>query len=470
MDLKILEFLTLIIGIYMAWNIGANDVANAISTSVGSKALTLKKAILIAAILEFIGAYFLGGNVSKTIQSGIVNPDIFFNDYFIFVLGMLSALLATSLWLNLASYLKMPVSTTHAIVGAIVGFGAVVGGAKAVHWNLVTKIALSWVITPLISGIISYYIFTFLQKKILYNLSPLRATKKLVPIFIFFTFFVFMQSLVFSNLTNLKIPISTNLAFLFVIFLAALIALISFFLIKKIKLDTCHVVLHNPGQVLSLEKAQKHLLRLKLISKGDIKIKTSKILDDVNEMLKDAKEKTKFSEMSKEYIKVEKIFGYLQVISLCLIAFAHGSNDVANAIGPVSAIVQTINLKSVNFNGSIPPWILLLGAFGIVLGLATWGYRVVETIGHKITALTPSRGFSAEFGAATTILIASKLSLPISTTHALVGSVLGVGLAKGLSSLNLKMLKDIVVSWIITLPISAFLSILVFYLLKLIFY
>jgi phosphate/sulfate permease len=470
MDLKILEFLTLIIGIYMAWNIGANDIANAISTSVGSKALTLKKAIFVAAIFEFLGAYYLGGNVSKTIQSGIVNPEIFFNDYFIFILGMISALLATSLWLNLASYLKMPVSTTHAIVGAIVGFGAIVGGTSAVNWNLVFKIALSWIVTPCVSGIISYYIFIFLQRKILYSLSPLKATKKLVPILIFFTFFVFMQSLIFSNLTNLKIPLSIHFAFLLVIALALLIAFISFFLIKKIKLDSCHIVLHHPQQVLSLEKAQKHLLRLKLNSKGNTQIKASKVLDDVNEMLEDVKEKTKFSEMSKEYLKVEKIFGYLQVFSVCLIAFAHGSNDVANAIGPVSAIIQTINLKSVNFNSYIPSWILFLGASGIVLGLATWGYRVVETIGHKITALTPSRGFAAEFGAATTILIASKLSLPISTTHALVGSVLGVGLAKGISSLNLRILKDIVLSWIITLPISAFLSILVFYLLKLIFY
>ncbi|NGX55867.1 MAG: Low-affinity inorganic phosphate transporter 1 [Candidatus Anoxychlamydiales bacterium] len=470
MELKILEFLTLIVGIYMAWNIGANDVANAISTSVGSKALTLKKAVIIAALLEFFGAYFLGGNVSQTIQSGIVNPDVFKNDYLIFILGMMSALLATGLWLNFASYLRMPVSTTHAIIGAVVGFGSVIGGVHAVNWTLVLQIALSWIITPAISGVISYYIFIFLQRKILYSLSPLKATKKIVPILVFFTIFVFLQSLIFSKITNLKLPFSTSFAFIIVLILALAIAVISYFLINKIKIDSCHVVLHHPNQVLSLEKAHKHLLRLKLSSKGDTKEKVSKITNEVNEMLSDIKEKTKFSEMSKEYLKVEKVFGFLQIISLSLIAFAHGSNDVANAIGPVSAIIQTINLKNVNISGLVPPWILLIGASGIVLGLATWGYRVVETIGHKITTLTPTRGFSAEFGAATTILIASKLALPISTTHALVGSVLGVGLAKGLTSLNLKMLKDIVLSWIITLPICAILSILVFYLLKFFFY
>ena len=468
--LKILEYLTLIVGFYMAWNIGANDVANAISTSVGTKALSLKKAIILAAILEFLGAYLLGGRVSETIQSGIVNPEVFKKDTLIFILGMISALLATGIWLNVASYFRLPVSTTHAIVGAILGFGAIIGGIHAVHWLKVLLIAMSWLATPLISGFIAYLVFSLLQKKILFAFSPVEATKRFIPFLVFSSFFIFLFSLISANTASIHVKLNQPISFLIAFVLSLIFASISYFLLKKIKVTTCTVSYHHPSQLISLEKSKKHLERTRLSSKGDIYNRTSKLLEDVNDMIEEVKEKTKYSEKTSEYLLVEKLFGYLQVISLCLVAFAHGSNDVANAIGPIAAVFQTISSDSVAFASKVPTWILILGGVGIVIGLATWGWRVVETIGHKITALTPTRGFSAEFAAAATILFATRLGLPISTTHALVGGVLGVGLAKGLAALNLKMLRDIVLSWVITIPICAIICIVIFYIFKLIFY
>ncbi|NGX49700.1 MAG: Low-affinity inorganic phosphate transporter 1 [Candidatus Anoxychlamydiales bacterium] len=469
MELKFLEYFTLLIGLYMAWNIGANDVANAVSTSVGSKALTLKKAVILAGIFEFLGAYFLGGNVSKTIQSGIINPEVFSGDMIVFILGMISALFATSIWLNLASYFKLPVSTTHAIIGAVIGFGAIIGGVHSVDWMLVLTIAISWIITPLVSGFIAFFIFTMLQKKILYAFSPIDATKKFIPVLVFFIFSFIAMSLIYGKLTTLKINLSLQLSLFISIGIGLLCSIVSYILVRKIKITSCSVVYHHPSQLFSLEKAKKHLLRTKLTSKGDTKDRSEKILEELDSMIDEHKEKTKYYEETSEYSKVEKAFGFLQMISLCLVAFAHGSNDVANAVGPIAAVIQTINQNKVQFASVVPYWILLLGGAGIVLGLATWGWRVVETIGHKITQLTPTRGFSAEFATAITILVASKLGLPISTTHALVGGILGVGLAKGLSALNLRTLRDIALSWVVTLPSCAVLCILIFYLLKLIF-
>ncbi len=470
MEFKFLEYFTLLIGLYMAWNIGANDVANAISTSVGSKALSLKKAVILAAIFEFLGAYLLGGNVSKTIQSGIVNPKIFSQDMLIFILGMIAALFATSVWLNLASYFKLPISTTHAIIGAVVGFGAIIGGLHSVDWLLVLSIALSWIITPLISGFIAFFIFSLLQKKILYAFSPIDATKKFIPVLVFFAFSIFSMSLIYGKLTTFKLNLSLQLSLFLSIAIGILFSIISSILVRKIKVTSCSVVYYHPSQLFSLEKAKKHLIRTYLTSKGDIKQRSEKMIEQLDRLIDEHKEKKKYYEETSEYFKVEKAFGFLQIVSLCLVAFSHGTNDVANAVGPVAAVIQTITLNKVQFANVIPYWILLLGGIGIVIGLATWGWRVVETIGHKITQLTPTRGFSAEFATAITILIASKLGLPISTTHALVGGILGVAMAKGLSALNLKTLRDIILSWIITLPSCAVLSILIFYLLKLIFY
>jgi PiT family inorganic phosphate transporter len=468
----ILTILILLIGFYMAWNIGANDVSNAMGTSVGSGALTLRRAVILAGILEFCGAYFVGANVSQTMERGLVNPEIFTSQPLILVLGMCGALLGTGFWLQLASYLRWPVSTTHAIVGAIVGFGIVAGGFDAILWKEVSSIALSWVISPVISAIISYTIFSVLQKKILYAMDPIEATRRALPFFFFIVFLTFSLSLLTNGLQNLNLQISFAQA-LGISFLAgSLAAGIAYIVVQKIALPANYIQpvgRNSPQTVISLDKAIKHLQRVRVSSLDETHEKVSEILHDVKSLSRKIREETHFGERSSEYHFVEKVFVYLQILSACYVAFAHGANDVANAIGPVAAVLGILKNGYLTETSIVPSWLLALGGIGIVIGLATWGWRVMETIGKKITELTPTRGFCAEFGAATTILVASKLGLPISTTHCLVGAVLGVGLARGLSALNLGMIREIVLSWVVTIPASAGMSILCFYILKMLF-
>ena len=466
----ILTVLVLLAGFYMAWNIGANDVSNAMGTSVGSGALTLFKAVIIAGILEFCGAFFLGGNVSKTMQSGIVNPDVFAHNPKILLYGMLSALTATALWLQVASYFGWPVSTTHAIVGALLGFGAIAGGIHAVHWGEVGRIAMSWVISPALSGLFAFLIFSTLQRKILFAMNPIHATRRFIPVMVFVVLFVFTLSILFNGLGSFQVKFSLGETILIGSVIGLIGALIAFFILKKVYLPKPQMVSANTSQqVLSLNKAARHLKRVQLSSKGEQREQVGRLLKDVEEYAEEVREHSNLYTSSSDYKVVEKMFASLQIMSAAYVAFAHGANDVANAIGPVAAALEIIREGGLSLTSHIPAWLLGMGGVGIVVGLATWGWRVMETIGRKITELTPTRGFSAEFGAAITILVASKFGLPISTTHCIVGAVLGVGLARGLSALNLRTLRDIVLSWVITIPSSAIVCILLFYLIRAIF-
>lgn len=466
-----LTVLTLLIGFYMAWNIGANDVSNAMGTSVGSGALTLRRAVILAAILEFSGAYFVGANVSETMQHGLIDTSLFVDQPLILILGMIGALLGTGIWLQIASYFGWPVSTTHAIVGAILGFGWAIGGVDAVRWSEISAIVSSWIISPVISGAISFFIFSVLQKKILFALDPSEATKRMLPFLVFIVLATFTLSLIFNGLKNLHLVITFPQA----CGIAVLVGLIGFlcarFLVRRriLATETPPTSRYLPQTVISLEKAMKHLQRVHVASFDETHEKVGKLLTEVQELSKDLKKETSFVERTSGYSSVERMFIFLQILSACFIAFAHGANDVANAIGPVSAVLDIISLGKVSEVTAVPAWLLAFGGIGIVAGLATWGWRVIETVGKKITELTPTRGFSAEFGAATTILIASKLGLPISTTHCLVGAVLGVGLARGMRAINLNMIRDIILSWVITLPASAIMGIIAFYILKGIF-
>ncbi len=466
----ILKFAVLAIGFYMAWNIGANDVANAMGTSVGSRALTLRKAVLIAAVLEFSGAFFVGANVSETMQKGLIVSESFQADPLILVLGMSGALLGAAIWLHIASYFGWPVSTTHAIVGAIVGFGAAVGGIETVKWGEIGAIASSWVVSPLLSGLISYAMFVVLQREILYKMNPIQATKKFIPWLVFVFLIIFCFSLLFNGLKNLHLNLSFSSVFLLSIGISSLGGLIAYFLVNRNKAEEKPVesptTEYTPQTVHSLNKAIKHLQRVRISTVNETNEQVSHLLHEVRALSQKIQEKVHFAEPFSDYRSVEKMFVYLQIMSACFVAFSHGANDVANAIGPVAAVLDILKNNAISEVAFIPPWLLALGGIGIVIGLATWGWRVIETIGRKITELTPTRGFCAEFGAATTILIASKMGLPISTTHCLVGSVLGVGIAGGLKALNLSTLREIVLSWLVTLPASALTSIGFFYLLK----
>ena len=402
-------------GFLMAWGIGANDVANAMGTSVGSNAITIKQAIIIAMIFEFAGAFLAGGEVTSTIRNGIIDPSYFTNTPELLVYGMIGSLLAAGIWLVVASALGWPVSTTHSIVGAIIGFAAVGVGTDSVEWGKVGGIVGSWVITPAISGFMAFIIFQSVQKLIFNTDDPLSNAKRYVPFYMAFAGFMMSLVTILKGLSHVGIHLSGAEAYM----LAGAIA----------------VVVGLVGKVA--------ISRLKMSDKTD--------------------RQTQFK-------NVEKVFAILMVLTACCMAFAHGSNDVANAIGPLAAVVSVVNSGGeIASKSPLVWWILPLGAVGIVMGLAIFGQRVMQTIGKNITHLTPSRGFAAELAAATTVVIASSTGLPISTTQTLVGAVLGVGMARGIAAINIGVVRNIVVSWVVTLPAGAGLSIIFFYMIKGIF-
>lgn len=464
----VLFIFALLAGLYMAWNIGANDVANAIGTSVGSGTLTLRRAVIMAACMEFIGAFFFGSHVTETIQTGIISPDIYIDRPLQLVYGMLSALLAAGVWLQCASYFGLPVSTTHSIIGAIVGFGVVSSGVDAINWRTVFTIGGSWVISPLLGGLFSYAIFNLLRYHIFYTRHPVEAARKLSPLIIFAAVTVLTYFLIMKGLTDVHLSLGVFQTGLLSLGVAFVTAVASHFWIRRIAVPQTREkksLPYGPEIAVELEKARKHLQRVQISASGEMLYSVSAVIDELNAMAETIKQPTEESDNS-EYKTVETIFGFLQILSAGLMAFAHGANDVANAIGPLAACIGILMNGTVAFDPTIPPWLLALGGVGIVTGLATWGWRVVDTIGKKITELTPSRGFSAEFGAASTIVLASGLGLPISTTHTLVGAVFGIACARGIMALNLASTRDILISWLITVPAGAGLAIGFYYLIQ----
>lgn len=469
---SLLIILALCFGFYMAWNIGANDVANAIGTSVGSGALRLKQAVILAAIFEFSGAFFFGGNVMETLQKGIIAPSAFPGDPTLFVLGMLAALFATGIWLQVASAFGWPVSTTHAIVGSILGFGIAAGKWHLIDWGHVAFIASSWIVSPVLAGIIAYFTFGFVQKTVLFAARPSRAAKRIVPWFVAVVLFILSLAILSTGLKRI-----IHLSFYELAFLAAVVGVLGASIVNhliKYKFKPSEAgfetpIKRTPEHLIALNKSIKHLQRISLSSGGPFKERVREALDKTRALSKEAQKDLSLEKTTSQYTGVEKIFALLQVLSAALIAFSHGANDVANAVGPLAAIFSILNQGTAHVFGSANWHILGFGGLGIVVGLSMWGWRVIDTIGKKITALTPTRGFCAEFAAAATILLASKLGLPVSTTHSLVGALLGVGFARGLSAINLKTVRDIVLSWIITIPLSALLSMLIYLSLKALF-
>ena len=469
----VLLIIALCAGFYMAWSIGANDVANAMGTSVGSGALTIKGAVILAAVLEFAGAFLVGTHVSETIRKGIINPDLFTGHELDLVFGMIGALLAAAVWLQIASYYGWPVSTTHSIVGAVLGFGVMYGGIHAADWLKVGQIAASWIISPLLCGTISYALFSLIRKLIFYNTEPVKVAKKITPYLVFFVFLVLTLATVFKGLKNVKLDLNFMEALGMGVIVGLIAALVSALLVKRIK----HV--EEPSKTIDfkqpeevgkrVEKALKQLKKAHASSEGQMGSEISNIVGDLQTIENDLSRKASVSRESSEYKTVERIFVYLQILSAGFVAFAHGANDVANAVGPLAAVISVLQTGAFAAQSVVPLWVLGLGGVGIVIGLATWGWRVMITIGKKITELTPSRGFAAEFAAAITIVLASKLGIPVSTTHTLVGGVLGVGFARGIKALNLKVIVNIVISWIITIPVGALGAIIFYYILKLIF-
>ena len=407
--------LAIIFGLYMAWGIGANDLANAMGTSVGAGAVTIKQAICIAIIFEFAGAVLAGGHVTGTIRKGIIDPTSIVNSPEILVYGMLASLLAAAFWLMIASWKGWPVSTTHSIIGALIGFAIVGIGPDAVKWNKVASVVGSWVVSPVVGGTISFLLVMSTRKLIFDTENPLKNAKRYAPWYVFLVGFVISLVTMFKGLKHLKVELSVPQSFGVAVLIGFITAGISWYFIRRIEAD---------------READRDF----------------------------------------HFASVEKVFAPMMLFTACAMAFAHGSNDVANGIGPLAAVVSIVSSGGeVMQESELPIWILLLGGFGIVLGLITLGYRVMLTVGRKITELTPSRGFCAELAAATTVVIASRTGLPVSTTHILVGSVLGVGLARGIGALDLRVVFNIIVSWLVTLPAGAIMAMLFFFTLKGIF-
>jgi len=404
--------LAVVFGFYMTWGIGANDVANAMGTSVGSGAVTVRQAIIIAAIFEFAGAFIAGGNVTATIRKGIVDPSGLGDSPEILVYGMLAALLAAAIWLMIASWRGWPVSTTHSIVGAVVGFAVAGIGIEAVHWDKVGQIVASWVVSPALGGIIAYLLMMSIHTVILNTEHPFESAKRWGPVYVFLVGFIISLVTLFKGLSHLDLHLSIAQSFVAAVIFGLAVAFIGWLQMRKIQVD---------------RQADRDF----------------------------------------HFASVEKIFVPMMIFTACAMAFAHGSNDVANGIGPMAAVISIVQSGGeVAQKAQLPLWILALGGAGIVIGLATLGYRVMQTIGTKITQLTPSRGFCATLAAAATVVLASRTGLPVSTTHIAVGAVIGVGLARGMSAIDLRVIGGIVVSWLVTLPVGGLLAALFFFTLK----
>lgn len=407
--------LATVFGFYMTWGVGANDVANAMGTSVGSRALTVKRAIIIAAVFEFAGVIIAGGHVTSTIRKGVVDPAPIIDQPELLVYGMLASLLAAGVWLMFASAKGWPVSTTHSIVGAIVGFAVVGIGKDAVQWDTVAEIVASWVVSPFLGGLIALLLMLSVRRLILDTDKPFDNAKKWGPVYVALVGFLIALVTLFKGLTHLDIELSFGESLLISLLIGFISGGIGWTVIRR-------------------------------------------------------KEQDPVAEKKYHFASVEKVFGPMQVFTACAMAFAHGSNDVANGIGPLAAVASIVKTGGeVAQSAELPFWILLLGGVGIVTGLATMGYRVMRTIGEKITELTPTRGFCAELAAAATVVLASRTGIPVSTTHILVGAVMGVGLARGFAALDLRVIGKIILSWLVTLPIGAGLAALFFFVLRGIF-
>jgi PiT family inorganic phosphate transporter len=421
MDIVIIVGLAGILGLYMAWNIGANDVANSMADAVGSRALSIKQAVILAGICEFAGAVLVGAHVTDTVRKGIVDPSVIsalpgmapVDAAAMLIIGMTVSLLSAALWLNYSSWAGMPVSTTHSIVGAVAGFGIVAAGYDAVNWGKMGQIVASWFISPVAGGAMAFLLFKFISRAILGQHRPVRAARKYVPYIVFLVFFVVTLATIYKGLKHVIGGLEWMSGWM------------SFLIAFAISV----------GAGMLSRRFINHYLE----GKEDLRI-------------------------SQQLDEVERVFTPLVIISSCSVAFAHGANDVANAVGPLAAIVNIAQTGSVAMKVGVPFWVLALGGTGIVIGLATYGYRVMATVGTKITEITPSRGVAADIAATTVVLICTRMKLPISTTHTLVGAILGIGLARGLGGIDSTITKKIFGSWFITVPAAAILSMVLFFL------
>jgi PiT family inorganic phosphate transporter len=418
MDIIIIAVIALL-GFYMAWNIGANDVANSMADAVGSGALSIKKAVIAAGICEFAGAVLVGSHVTDTIRKGIVDPSALASmpgmlegePAALLVIGMSAALISAALWLHFATWTGMPVSTTHSIVGAVAGFGVVAAGIGSVNWGKMGQIVASWFISPFAGGLMAFILFKIITKTILGQEKPVKAAIRVTPYIVFFLAMVVTLATIYKGLKHVLKGVDWMS-------------------------DTTSLVIALLISVIAMIASKVHV-KIKLRDKDTLPLE-------------------------EQLEQVEKVYVPLVIISSCAVAFAHGANDVANSVGPLAAVANILKTGTVEMKVPVPMWILMLGGFGIVVGLGTYGYRVMTTVGTKITEITPTRGVAADIAATATVLVCTRMKLPVSTTHTLVGAIMGIGLARGLAGIDSRIAKKIFKSWIITVPAAAIVCIALF--------
>ena len=483
---------------YNAWGGGANDCANSFATSVGSKVLTLKQAIIIASVFEFTGAVLMGSHVTDTVRKNIVSEDIFADNPGALMLGMLCADLASAIWLTIATYLKWPVSTTHSIIGAIVGFSLAYGGGDAIVWDKIGYIVLSWLISPLLAGVFSFIIYSLMVRFVFNSENSYRNTKRVYPALTFITFFINTLFIIYKGSPQLDLDdmpiwqcilislgIGTGTALIsWYFYLPYAIKRVNAFFgeetnetiemeevsnIESRSISYNSALQIDPNNESVVDDIELEVNNENESNEHDFTYNSNATIDEnienVSELRNRLKNKKHMDAINNLHDKAQqidpksdKLCSWLQIFTSCFSSFAHGSNDVANAIAPLATIYAIYQTNEVVSDANVPIWILVLGGAGIVLGLATWGYKIIDRIGRELTKISPSRGFIIELAAATTIIIASRSEMPVSTTHCQVGSVVGCGLTGGKKNVKWKILKGILFSWLITLPVTGFLS------------
>lgn len=476
----------LVFAFYNAWGIGANDCANSFATSVGSKVLTLRGAIIIASIFEFSGAVLMGSHVTDMVRKKIVSKDIYEDNPGALMFGMLCADLSSAIWLTVATYFKLPVSTTHSIIGAIVGFSLAYGGKNAVNWDKIGLVVASWIVSPLLAGIFSLIIFYLINTLVFKKDNPINRIIYLFPILTFITFFINSLFIIYKGSPQLDLD---KMPFWQCFLISSGISIITAILAKfvyvpyiKKKISNIEVIDDTENNI---EMDSKIATRTSSYTDANIEatpIQDINLSEEKNFIYDDSKDVRENIINSKEYVKkleeikneneiqilhdnaqdinpeADKLCSWIQIITACFSSFAHGSNDVANAIAPLATIYHIYRYESITKKTDVPIWILVIGGFGIVFGLATWGYKIIDRMGREITKISPSRGFIIELSAALTVIIASRAELPVSTTHCQVGSIVGCGLVGGLKNIKWSLLKNILLSWLVTLPVTGLLS------------
>jgi solute carrier family 20 (sodium-dependent phosphate transporter) len=451
-----------IISFYTAWGIGANDCANSFATSVGAKVITLKQALIIAAIFEFLGAFLMGSHVTDTVRKNIVDQSLFEDEPEILMFGMFCSCFATGIWLMIATHFKYPVSTTHSIIGSICGFALASKGIFSINGMKILEIVISWFLSPLLSGFFAISLFSSVRFIALKRKNPSTKLLRLFPFLTFLTMTINSFFIIYKGTPALGLkdtPFITGIIISSSVGGGCMI-LVQIFAVPYLKKKLINY--NFTKDIENIELQEIYTGELKLYDTSFDRTENIKIIEENLDILKTEEEKQRIITLhqnAEHYDKkAEYLCSNLQIVTACFSAFAHGANDVANAIAPFAAIITIYNTGDVHNKSEVPIWILAIGGSGIVLGLGTWGYKIIQRMGTELTKVTPTRGFSMELSMSFAVVLASRIGMPVSTTHCQVGAIVGCGLVDGKKNINWKCFSKIIFSWCITLPVTGLIS------------